>query len=99
VQLERMVVTGNETIPFEDVLAQLWDMVKPANPLFVTLADLVKSKMADVFFNTLFDLLKFLTREYQYPAVNPEFDELTGTLSPWEIFVLIEYDQLVSNGG
>jgi serine/threonine-protein phosphatase 2A regulatory subunit B'' len=98
-QFERMSITGNETIPFGDILRQLWDMINPRDAAFITVADLIKSKMADVFFNTVFDLQKFLIREYQYPIVNPDLDELTAKLSPWEVYVLMEYDQLASDAG
>ncbi|OHT14025.1 phosphoprotein phosphatase [Tritrichomonas foetus] len=97
-QYERMRITGNETIPFEDIFRQLIDMINPEGAAYVTVQDLLKSKMADVFFNTLFDLQKFLIREYQFPLVNAELDEMTKKLSPWEVYVLIEYDQLVNDG-
>ena len=96
-QFERMRITGNETIPFEDIIRQLMDMIHPADASMVTISDLVKSKLADVFYNTLFDLQKFLVREYQF-TVNPDLDDVTKHLSPWELYVLIEYDQLVSEG-
>ena len=98
-QFERMRITGNETIPFDDIFRQLIDMINPNGASYITVQDLLKSKMADVFFNTLFDLQKFLIREYQFPLVNPELDEMTKKLSPWEVYVLIEYDQLVNEGG
>ena len=97
VQFEQIKMTGNETIPFDDIQKQLMDIVSPANPAYVTIEDLVRCKQADVFFNTLFDIQKFLTREYQFPMVNPGFDEATKGLTPWEIYVLIEYDQLVND--
>jgi serine/threonine-protein phosphatase 2A regulatory subunit B'' len=98
VQFERLRITGNETIAFPDILRQLLDMVKPENPSFVSLNDLLRSKTADVFFSTLFDLQKFLIREYQFPTVNPSFDERTKDLTPWELYVLVEYDRLVNEG-
>jgi serine/threonine-protein phosphatase 2A regulatory subunit B'' len=97
VQFERMRITGNETIAFSDIVRQLMDMVRPENLGRVTLKDLLRSKMTDMFFNILFDLQKFLLREYQSPLMNTGFDEATKNMSPWEIFVLIEYDQLVSD--
>jgi serine/threonine-protein phosphatase 2A regulatory subunit B'' len=97
VQLERMRITGNETIAFHDILTQLMDTVKPATTGRITRKDLVRSKMADMFFNTLFDLQRFLMREYQSPSVNARLEETTKNLSPWEIYVLIVYDQLMSD--
>ncbi|KAH0795656.1 serine/threonine-protein phosphatase 2A regulatory subunit B'' subunit beta isoform X1 [Histomonas meleagridis] len=99
VQYERMRITGNETIPFSDILRQLIDVVNAGvkeNTSYVAVHDLEKSKMADVFFNTLFDLQKFLVREYQFPVINSN-DEVTKNLTPWELYVLIEYDQLVND--
>lgn len=98
-QLERMRITGNETIRFDDIIKQLMDMVDPIDPAFVTTTDLIRSKMSDVFFNSLFDLQKFLIREYQFPLVNPSLDEFTRQLTPWDIYVLIEYDQLINDTG
>lgn len=97
VQFEQIKMTGNETIPFEDIQKQLIDVIAPVNPAYVTVEDLIRSKQADMFFNTLFDIQKFLTKEYQFPMVNPSLDEATKGLTPWETYVLHEYDQLVSD--
>ncbi|OHT15373.1 phosphoprotein phosphatase [Tritrichomonas foetus] len=97
-QFDRMTITGYETIPFNDMFRQFIDMINPEGPFIITVHDLVKSKLADVFFNSLFDLQKLLYREYQYPSVNPELEELTKKFTPWEIYVLIEYDQLANDG-
>ena len=97
-QFERMRITGNETIPFEDIIRQLMDMVHAQDTAYVTVSDLLTSKLADVFYNTIFDLQKFLIREYQFQP-NSNFDDMTKHLSPWELYVLIEYDQLVNEGG
>jgi len=75
IQYERMQIMGNETIPFRDIIRQLMDVVHPKDPAYVTRGDLTRSKLADVFFNTIFDLQKFLVREYQFPLVNPNSDE------------------------
>jgi serine/threonine-protein phosphatase 2A regulatory subunit B'' len=95
-QLERMRITGNETIPFGDMLRQLWDMINPADPSFITVADLVRCQLSDVFFSALFDLQKFLLREYQFPYSNPNLEEPIKRLSGWDLFVLFEYEQLVN---
>jgi serine/threonine-protein phosphatase 2A regulatory subunit B'' len=96
-QFERMGITGNEAIPFPSVLRQLIDAVTPAEPRIVTLADLIASRQADVFFNTLVDLQKFLIREYQAPMLDQEAGELARKLTPWELYVLAEYDALVND--
>jgi serine/threonine-protein phosphatase 2A regulatory subunit B'' len=98
-QFERMGMTGNETIPFSDVMRQLMDAVMPEDVGMVTIDDLIKSKQADVFFNTLIDLQKFLIKEYQGPLFDQESDELARKLTPWEFYVLGEYDALVNDNG
>jgi serine/threonine-protein phosphatase 2A regulatory subunit B'' len=98
-QFERMGMTGNETIPFDDILRQLIDAVRPANPMFVTIRDLIASKQAELFFTTLTDLQKFLVREYQAPILDPETEELAKRLSPFDIYVLTQYAQLVNESG
>jgi serine/threonine-protein phosphatase 2A regulatory subunit B'' len=98
-QFERMRITGNETIAFGDLLRQLWDVIVPADPAFITVADLVRCQMADVFFSALFDLQKFLQREYQFPFSNPNLDEQTKHLTAWDLYVLVEYEQLVNENG
>jgi hypothetical protein len=98
-QFERMGITGNETIPFPDVLRQLIDAVNPADARIITVPDLLASRQADVFFNTLVDLQKFLLHEYQAPQFDQETDELARKLTPWEFYVLAEYDALVNDNG
>jgi serine/threonine-protein phosphatase 2A regulatory subunit B'' len=96
VQFERQGITGNERIPFTDVTKQLIDAVNPADPAAVTLADLVASKQTPLFFNTLVDLQKFLIQEYQSPQFDQEIEELQRKLTPWEFYVLAEYESLIN---
>lgn len=98
-QYEQIKLTGNEAIPFDDIQKQLVDMIGPSHKGYFTVNDLRKSKQADLFFNTLVDIQKFLTREYQFPLNNLNFDEATKGLTPWEIYVLIEYEQLANDQG
>jgi serine/threonine-protein phosphatase 2A regulatory subunit B'' len=98
-QYERMGITGNETIPFLDILRQLIDAINPADASVVTIADLLASKQAPVFFNTLVDLQKFLVHEYQAPQFDQDADELARKLTPWEFYILSEYDSLVNDNG
>jgi serine/threonine-protein phosphatase 2A regulatory subunit B'' len=95
-QFERMGMTGDETIPFGDILRQLIDAVKPAKPSVVTVKDIVASKQAELFFTTLVDLQKFIIREYHAPDFDPDAEELARKLSPWDIYVLTQYNLLVN---
>jgi serine/threonine-protein phosphatase 2A regulatory subunit B'' len=96
-QNERLAVTGNETIPFADVFRQLIDAVRPENHAALTLADLIASRQAVLFFNTLVDLKKFLQQEYQVPEFEQPTDELRKKLTPWEYFALSEYEALAND--
>jgi serine/threonine-protein phosphatase 2A regulatory subunit B'' len=96
-QFERMRMTGHEAIPFRNILRQLIDAVKPANPSGVTIRDIVNSRQADLFFTTLVDIHKFLAHEYQVPMLDPDVDDIPRKLSPLDIYVLTQYAQLVND--
>jgi hypothetical protein len=91
-----MVVTGNESIPWKDILMQFMDSIIPKKAASITVHDLCACKQADLFFDVLVDLQRFLTREYEWPLMKPEFDESVGPLSPWECYVMVAYDQLLN---
>jgi serine/threonine-protein phosphatase 2A regulatory subunit B'' len=93
VQFERMSVTGNETIPFGDVLRQMIDILTPENPAVISIQDLIRCKQPNLFLNTLIDLHKFLIQEYQTPE--PIFGQ-DNPLTPWELFAVVEYSRLVN---
>jgi serine/threonine-protein phosphatase 2A regulatory subunit B'' len=95
-QFERMGMAGNETIPFADVLRQLIDAVNPRNRAMVTIKDLVASKQGEVFFTTLVDLHRFLIREYQVPVYDPEANEFARKLTPWDLYVMAQYNVLIN---
>jgi serine/threonine-protein phosphatase 2A regulatory subunit B'' len=94
IQFERMSVTGNETIPFDDVLRQMIDVLMPENPAVISIQDLIKCKQPHVFLDTLIDLHKFLVQEYQNPE--PTFGQ-ENPLTPWQLFAVVEYGRLVND--
>jgi hypothetical protein len=98
IQQQRMTITGNESVAFADIMRQLADTIRPGSIGAITVQDLLSCKQADMFFEMLVDLQKFLVREYEWPPIKPEFEEGTGPLSPWELFVLVAYDELLSAG-
>ncbi|MED6114498.1 hypothetical protein PIB30_080795 [Stylosanthes scabra] len=59
-QLHRMECLGLEPIYFEDILCMMFDMINPKDEGYITLRDLKGSKRSGHFFNTLFNLTKFL---------------------------------------
>lgn len=56
---ERWVEGGNYELNVDDVKDELWDMIKPEDPLKVTLKDLVACKMGDTVISILTDITGF----------------------------------------
>jgi len=99
-QLQRMEQLGIETLPFDDCLCQMLDMIRPANLNRITLQDLKRCKMTPVFFDTFFNLEKYLDHEQRDPfATQREVDEHGNELSDWDRFAADEYEQLVAEEG
>ncbi|KAH8369121.1 hypothetical protein KR009_002006 [Drosophila setifemur] len=91
-QQQRMEGIGIECLPFEDCLCQMLDMIKPANRDCITLGDLKRCKMTHVFFDTFFNLEKYLDHEQRDPFASQR-DEYT---SDWDRFAAQEYELLIS---
>uniref|UniRef100_A0A0K8VWI5 Serine/threonine-protein phosphatase 2A regulatory subunit B'' subunit beta n=1 Tax=Bactrocera latifrons TaxID=174628 RepID=A0A0K8VWI5_BACLA len=91
-QQQRMESIGIETLPFEDCLCQMLDMIKPARRDCVTLGDLKRCKMTHVFFDTFFNLEKYLDHEQRDPFASQR-DEYS---SDWDRFAAQEYELLIS---
>nr|XP_049462772.1 uncharacterized protein LOC120950293 isoform X5 [Anopheles coluzzii] len=94
-QQHRMESLGIETLPFEDCLCQMLDMIKPATPGCVTLADLKRCKMTPIFFDTFFNLEKYMEHEQRDPFAQRENDDLTD----WDRYAAQEYELLVAEEG
>jgi serine/threonine-protein phosphatase 2A regulatory subunit B'' len=67
-QQARLQSVAMESLALRDTLCQLLDLVKPAAALSVTVADLKRCQLAPVFFDTLFNLAKFVLRETKHPS-------------------------------
>jgi len=99
-QLQRMEQLGIETLPFDDCLCQMLDMIRPSNTNRITLQDLKRCKMTPVFFDTFFNLEKYLDHEQRDPfATQREVDEDGNELSDWDRFAADEYEQLLAEEG
>ncbi|XP_050068326.1 uncharacterized protein LOC126556843 isoform X2 [Anopheles maculipalpis] len=94
-QQHRMESLGIETLPFEDCLCQMLDMIKPATPGCVTLADLKRCKMTPIFYDTFFNLEKYMEHEQRDPFAQRENDDL----SDWDRYAAQEYELLVAEEG
>jgi len=85
-QLSRMECLSQETVAFDDVMAQMHDMVQPADSYFFTMRDLKKSRaLSGTLFNTLFNLTKFISFEMRDPFTIKAEREFVG--SEWERYV------------
>ncbi|XP_043241636.1 serine/threonine-protein phosphatase 2A regulatory subunit B'' subunit gamma-like [Amphibalanus amphitrite] len=60
---EQLKAHGQEPILFEDIKDEVFDMVKPADPLRITLQDLVNCGQGDTVVSILIDLNGFWTHE------------------------------------
>ncbi|XP_041055813.1 serine/threonine-protein phosphatase 2A regulatory subunit B'' subunit beta isoform X2 [Carcharodon carcharias] len=97
-QCKKLECMSIEPLPFEDCLCQLLDLVKPECEGKITLHDLKRCKMANVFFDTLFNIGKYLEHEQKDPFSIPRQDvESDGPeMTDWEKYALQEYENLVA---
>ncbi|XP_014345705.1 serine/threonine-protein phosphatase 2A regulatory subunit B'' subunit beta isoform X1 [Latimeria chalumnae] len=93
-KLENMAV---EPLPFEDCLCQMLDLVKPEHEGKITLHDLKKCKMANIFFDAFFNIQKYLDHEQKDPfSVQRDIENDGQEISDWERYAAEEYDILVA---
>ncbi|XP_015991723.2 serine/threonine-protein phosphatase 2A regulatory subunit B'' subunit beta isoform X3 [Rousettus aegyptiacus] len=96
-QCRRLDSMAIEALPFEDCLCQMLDLVKPQNEGKITLHDLKSCKLANVFFDTFFNIEKYLDHEQREQASLLRESESEGPeLSDWEKYAAEEYDILVA---
>ncbi|CAB1328311.1 unnamed protein product [Coregonus sp. 'balchen'] len=100
VKLETMAI---EPLPFEDCLCQMLDLVKPevedfhSSPGKITLRDLKRCKLSHLFYDTFFNIEKYLDHEQKYPfSVIREAETEWQEISDWEKYAAEEYDILVA---
>lgn len=77
-QQHRMESIGIETLPFEDCLCQMFDMIKPKRPGCVTLGDLKRCKMTPIFYDTFFNLEKYMEHEQRDPFATQREDDVSS---------------------
>ncbi|TPP65541.1 Serine/threonine-protein phosphatase 2A regulatory subunit B'' subunit alpha [Fasciola gigantica] len=69
-QVARMEEMGIEPISFEDCLCQCLDMVKPVLGDKIRLSDMKQCRLCHIFFDTFFNLPKYLQHEQRDPFAN-----------------------------
>ncbi|KAJ8973449.1 hypothetical protein NQ317_016792 [Molorchus minor] len=99
-QMHRMEAIGIETLPFQDCLCQMLDMVKPKAPGKVSLSDLKKCRMTSIFYDTFFNLEKYLDHEQRDPFASQRDHDIDGQeMSDWDRYAAEEYELLVAEEG
>jgi serine/threonine-protein phosphatase 2A regulatory subunit B'' len=96
VQLHRMQCMGHELVPFEDMLCQMMDMIKPNNPDFFVVEDFLQPECCAVsgaLFDALFNLNKYLLFEQRDPFVERQKREDEFECD-WDRFACIDYNRL-----
>jgi len=96
VQLHRMQCMGHEIVPFEDMLCQMMDMIKPACTDYLVVEDFLQPECAPVagaLFDALFNLNKYLLFEQRDPFVERQKRE-DEFESDWDRFACIDYNRL-----
>ena len=96
VQLHRMQCMGHEVVPFEDMLCQMMDMIKPANTEYLVVEDFLQhhcSQVSGALFDALFNVNKYVMFEQRDPFLErqkreDEFD------TDWDRFACIDYNRL-----
>ncbi|XP_052462394.1 serine/threonine-protein phosphatase 2A regulatory subunit B'' subunit beta isoform X1 [Carassius gibelio] len=96
-QCQKLEAMAIEPLPFEDCLCQMFDMVKPEIPEMITLRDLKRCKLSHIFFDTFFNIEKYLDHEQRDPLLAARDAETMGQeISDWERYAAEEYDNLVA---
>jgi len=96
VQLHRMQCMGHEIVPFEDMLCQMMDMIKPGNPDYLVAEDFMQpesSQVSGALFDALFNLNKYLLFEQRDPFVERQKRE-DEFETDWDRFACIDYNRL-----
>ena len=63
----------------------MMDMVQPQNKLQITLKDLKRCRMTNIFYDTFMNLDKFLEHEQRDPFANPRVSLVNPTI-PYTIY-------------
>uniref|UniRef100_A0A8I5UT20 Protein phosphatase 2 regulatory subunit B''beta n=1 Tax=Pongo abelii TaxID=9601 RepID=A0A8I5UT20_PONAB len=96
-QCRRLDSMAIEALPFQDCLCQMLDLVKPRTEGKITLRDLKRCKLANVFFDTFFNIEKYLDHEQKEQiSLLRDGDSSGPELSDWEKYAAEEYDILVA---
>jgi serine/threonine-protein phosphatase 2A regulatory subunit B'' len=96
VQLHRMQCMGHEVVPFEDMLCQMMDMIKPANGEHLVVEDFLQphcSQVSGALFDALFNVNKYVMFEQRDPFLERQKRE-DEFETDWDRFACIDYNRL-----
>ena len=96
VQLHRMQCMGHEIVPFEDMLCQMMDMIKPASEEYFVAEDFLQPECIQVsgaLFDALFNLNKYMLFEQRDPFAERQKREDEFECD-WDRFACIDYRRL-----
>ena len=96
VQLHRMQCMGHEVVPFEDMLCQMMDMIKPANKEYLVVEDFLQphcSQVSGALFDALFNVNKHVMWEQRDPFLERQKQE-DEFATDWDRFACIDYNRL-----
>ncbi|VUZ45719.1 unnamed protein product [Hymenolepis diminuta] len=97
-QSARMEEMGIEPPTLEDCLCQCLDMVRPALADKIRLSDLKKCNLSPVFFDTFFNLPKYLHHEQRDPFSNlRDIEEGLTEISDWDRYASDTYEMLIAS--
>lgn len=77
------------------IFHQMIDLASPVDPLRITLNDLKRCRLTPVFFDTFFNLEKYLDHEQRDPFASQR-DEDGLSMSDWDRYAAEEYELLVA---
>lgn len=95
-QQRRMQQMGQENIPFEDMLCQMIDMIKPKNEAYFVVEDFLQEECRSVswaLFDALFNLNKYLSFEQRDPFQERQKRE-DEFETDWDRFACMDYNRL-----
>ncbi|TKR80198.1 hypothetical protein L596_014310 [Steinernema carpocapsae] len=91
----KMLHAGYETMSFDDVVCNLLDLVSPAEPNRVSLADLKKCGLAHRFINTFVNMNKYCEQESS-EGERAYLQNEDREISDWDRFCAVEYELQIS---
>lgn len=95
-QTKRLELMNIEALPFIDSACQILDLVNPKEKNKISLADLKRTKLATIFFDTFINLEKYLEHESREFVSTRDIYQDGVLISDWDRYASEEYENLVT---